>query len=66
MADLAIIIAKNDPGLDAVAHQANCTIIESTRQGFNSLSTFDDHLLGNIGTISVGTSGFFALATFNS
>lgn len=65
MADLAIIIAQTDAGLDQTAKTANCTILAGTRKSFTSLSTFDDHSLGQIGSISANSSGFLAIAMFN-
>lgn len=66
MADLALIISQTSAGLDNVAAQAGCTILAGTRQNFDSLSTFHDNTLGNIGSITATGSGWLALATFDA
>lgn len=62
--DYRIIVAEDEAGIAALAG-TQWTVLQSTVKEFRTLDSDDDRDLGNIGAITVGRSGFVALAYKN-
>ena len=57
-----IIVAKDEPGLDAVANIRGLHIVVDTKVEFSALTTCADATMQTIGVIDTGKDGWIALA----
>jgi hypothetical protein len=63
MSKVCIIIAKDEPGIDAVANTRGLRIIEDTKMAFTALTTYADATMQPlIDSIDTGRDGCIALA----
>ena len=62
--DYRILVAKDEAGIAALAGD-EWTVLQSTVKEFRTLDSDDDLSFGNIGSITVRSSGFVALAYKN-
>lgn len=59
---IAIILAKTQGGLQAVATEARLNLIDGTEQEFSNLTTYSDPLMTAAGAVDTAEDGWIALA----